>query len=485
MRRENQMLTPMEEAVTSEGRDTCASIDSLVHLGAGLCSELDTYLSLVPARLLLVEADPQVATALQARTAQLPNVQVLCNAVAGSAGPVVLYRYNLPGSSSLHPASGLLQLFPGMKALEETPLEAVAPATLLEPLQLSAEEDNLLVVDLPGEELPVLQALWDATLLQLFNQVKLRCGREPLYHGGEPAAQILRWLEDHGFDLLREEDGDDADYPCWTLQRNQLQLRNLELAQRLTGLEEQLRQSNQTRDAQAKRLSEQQKQLAEQKSLEQRRRRKRAAGKARCRTAGADSAAHAARDEQATLVGERQAQLDKLQQERDAASKQLDEQKALLGKPARRKLPRKSSPSNGRRRFSSSRRLGMSRPSWSASARRSWTRLQQERDAATKQLDEQKALEQANQAKAAQEKLAAERQAQIQQLTQARDEQAKLAGERQAQLDKAAAGTRRSDQATRRAEGQLLGASQPGESCPGKTRRRTAGADSAAHAGSG
>ncbi|MBK8129401.1 MAG: hypothetical protein IPK53_10955 [bacterium] len=57
----------------------------------------------------------------------------------------------------------MLQLFPGMKALEETPLEAVAPATLLEPLQLSAEEDNLLVVDLPGEELPVLRALWDAT----------------------------------------------------------------------------------------------------------------------------------------------------------------------------------------------------------------------------------------------------------------------------------------------------------------------------------
>jgi hypothetical protein len=54
-------------------------------------------------------------------------------------------------------------------------------------------------------------------------------------------------------------------------------------------------------------------------------------------------------------------------------------------------------------------------------------KLQQECDAAFKQLAEQKTqLEQAKLAKAAQEKLAAERQAQIQQLTQARDEQASV-----------------------------------------------------------
>ncbi|MQM29849.1 MAG: hypothetical protein CRU78_04560, partial [Candidatus Accumulibacter phosphatis] len=272
----------MEEGMTNDGWQMPSPIDTLVHLGAGQCSELEAYLSVKPARLLLVECDPEAATALQARTAKLPNVQVLCNAVAGSAGPVVLYRYNVLGAGSLHPATGLLQLFPGMKPLEELPLEALAPTTLLEPLQLAAQEENLLVIDLPGEELPVLQALWDASTLQLFNQVKLCCGREPLYQGSAPAAQIVQWLGEHGFSLLLEEDSEDADYPCWTLQRNHLQLHNLELAQRLTGLEEQLQQSNQ------------------------------------------------ARDEQAKLVGEGKAQLDKLRQEHEEANKQLAEQKSLL-----------------------------------------------------------------------------------------------------------------------------------------------------------
>ena len=349
-------------------------MDTLVHFGAGQCSELDAHLAFRPQKVLLVEADPQVAAALQARTAQLQNVQVISGAVAGSAGPCVLYRYNLPGASSLHPATGLLQLFPGLREVDEIPVDAVAPTTLLQPLQLAPHGEKLLVIDLPGEELPVLEALWGANALQLFSQVKLRCGREPLYQGCVPAVQILRWLEEHGFSLLSEDDTEDPDCPCWTLQRNVLQLRNLELANQaadlqsqLTGLQEQLKQLDQTRAEQAKKIAEQQ-ELVEQ------------ANQAKAAQEKIASDRHAqiqqltqARDEQAKLAGDRQAQLDTLRQERDAATKQLAEQKTQL--------------------------------------------------------------EQANQAKAAQEKIASDRHAQIQQLTQARDEQAKLAGDRQAQLD--------------------------------------------------
>jgi hypothetical protein len=76
--------------------------------------------------------------------AKLANVQVVCQAVAGHPGPAVFHRYNLPGTCSLHPASGLLRLFPGLKPLDELPLEAVGPATLIEPLQMVAQADNLL-----------------------------------------------------------------------------------------------------------------------------------------------------------------------------------------------------------------------------------------------------------------------------------------------------------------------------------------------------
>ncbi|MBK8386799.1 MAG: hypothetical protein IPL11_14675 [Candidatus Accumulibacter sp.] len=296
MRLENQNLTPVERGLTRD-------IDTLVHLGAGQCSELDSYLALKAGKIILVEADSQIAAALQARTASLPNVRVMCTAVAGSAGPAVFHRYNLPGTGSLRPATGLLQLFPGLKPLDQMPIAAVLPATVLEPLQLAAEGEKLLIIDLPGEELPVLQALWEATQLQLFSQVKLRCGREPLYEGGESAARILRWLEEHGFDLLAEDDSEDPDCPCWTLQRNALQLRNLELAQQLAGLQEQLKQSSQIREAQIEKLVEQQK-LSGSPRKEQEKlatadsatsgagHQAKAARKSSGRTAGADSAAH-------------------------------------------------------------------------------------------------------------------------------------------------------------------------------------------------
>jgi hypothetical protein len=137
MRLEDQTQTPPVEPGSTTGE--CAAhqpIDTLIHLGAGQCSELDSYLALKAGKIVLIEADPMLAAALQARTASLPNVRVMCNAVAGSAGPAVFYRYNLPGTGSLRPATGLLQLFPGLKPLDQMPIEAVLPATVLEPLQL-------------------------------------------------------------------------------------------------------------------------------------------------------------------------------------------------------------------------------------------------------------------------------------------------------------------------------------------------------------
>ncbi len=106
MRLESQDLTPTETTSQSGEGQTQQPIGALVHLGAGQCSELDEHLALRPQKLLLVEADPRLAASLQARTTKLANVQVVCQAVAGHPGPAIFHRYNLPGTSSLHPASG-------------------------------------------------------------------------------------------------------------------------------------------------------------------------------------------------------------------------------------------------------------------------------------------------------------------------------------------------------------------------------------------
>jgi hypothetical protein len=73
------------------------------------------------------------------------------------------HRYNLPGSRQPSPGHRPAATFPGLKPLEEMPIEAVAPGDLARTAAVGRGGDKLLVIDLPGEELPVLRALWDAT----------------------------------------------------------------------------------------------------------------------------------------------------------------------------------------------------------------------------------------------------------------------------------------------------------------------------------
>ena len=236
-------------------------IDTLVHLGAGRCSELDGYLALKPRQLWLIEADPQLAEELKSRTEGLNQVHVRCEAIAGQSGPATLHRYNLPELNSLRTAIGLLDLFPGLKTLGRLQVEATSPLKLLQQLELRAEQQNRLVIDLPGEERPVLQALQQSQQLYLFDHVQLHCGRKPLYEGSEPAALLLKWLREKGFDLVAEDNSRDPDRPTLTFQRNALKLRNRNLQKQLEALKDQLEQSTRNHEELANQAEEIQEQV--------------------------------------------------------------------------------------------------------------------------------------------------------------------------------------------------------------------------------
>ncbi|MBL3599978.1 MAG: hypothetical protein JMN25_08920, partial [gamma proteobacterium endosymbiont of Lamellibrachia anaximandri] len=354
---------------------------TIVHLGAGRCSDLDDYLAAKPARMLLVEADPQLAKALQVRTTDYPQVEVINCAVAAQPGPVTFRRYNLPDASSIHPASiGLLDLFPGLKTVQELQIEALDPAPLLQPLRLQVEQRNRLVIDLPGEELPVLQALQQADQLHYFEQLQLHCGREFLYEDSEPAAIVIQWLQDQGFDLLMEDDSQDPDRPRWDLKRNKLQLDHRELRQQLS-------QQTKIHDEQIELLNERQVQVGELTNALNEQTRFAAENKVQLEKANQANAV------QLKLANERQAQIEQLTKAREEQTKLAAEYKTQLEK--------------------------------SNQAKAKQVKLANERQAQVEQLtnakDEQSKLAvenktqfvQANQAKAAQVKLANERQAQV------------------------------------------------------------------------
>jgi len=154
------------------------SLDTLVHLELGRCIELDEYLALHPRQLLLVETDPQLVGARQSRTESQKQEQVNCITLAGKQGRATFNGYDLLEVNSLHPASVLVRLLPGLKMGEQLQVPAVSSGTLLKPLKLQEQLENRLIFDLAGEKLPELHALQQEHLLHLFKQIRLQCGRD-------------------------------------------------------------------------------------------------------------------------------------------------------------------------------------------------------------------------------------------------------------------------------------------------------------------
>jgi len=52
-------------------------IGTIVHIGAGRCSELGIYLKAKPEKIVLVEAVPELAKALREKTTDIPQVEVV------------------------------------------------------------------------------------------------------------------------------------------------------------------------------------------------------------------------------------------------------------------------------------------------------------------------------------------------------------------------------------------------------------------------
>lgn len=238
-------------------------IDTLVHLGAGRGASLDDFFAddsaKPPRRALLVEVDEERARGLERRVAALPehlaeHIRVERAAVSATPGAAVYYRCNLEDASGLHAPTGLQSLYPGLEVEARQEVEAVAPDTLVAPLGLSRDEHNLLVLELPGEELAVLEALGERLLD--FAELRLRCGREVLFEGGRSARAVLAWLEEAGFELTSEDSDDDPEWPWWRLRRNDVVLQNRELSRRVEALERSLAEQTRTAEHRRARIQE-------------------------------------------------------------------------------------------------------------------------------------------------------------------------------------------------------------------------------------
>ena len=219
-------------------------IDTIVHIGAGRCGEVEEYRTTGAKRIILIEPDPEKASYLREEFGADTNTEVVERAVTPQEGPTVLKVFNVRRYSSLREPSGLRVLYPGLRKTGELSTDAWTPRQMCEELGIDKEAKNWLVVDAPGEEGLILESLREAGLLTRFPRISVYAAEMILYSGGRTARDILVLLYEMGWESVAENNQHDAEIPRRTLERDERKIENQELKRRAEQIEAKIIQKN-------------------------------------------------------------------------------------------------------------------------------------------------------------------------------------------------------------------------------------------------
>ena len=186
--------------------------DTVIHLGAGLCRELDHWRTSGARRIVLVEPNPELLPELLRRIRTSDPVAILPVAISAQAGREALRLFNFAMLSSLRAPTGLYQILPGLSQVGRVMIETITVEQLLDDLDLTAEGEHWLVIDTPGEEATILDQLQQSDRLHHFARIFLSAGIESLYEGAKSAPELLSQLQALGFEPAALADTTDTDW---------------------------------------------------------------------------------------------------------------------------------------------------------------------------------------------------------------------------------------------------------------------------------
>lgn len=145
----------------------------VVHIGAGDGAECGSYIRFGAARVVLIEPDARYVNALNELKEREPKVEVIRVAVSDASGSGELHRYNLPGLASLRRIESPT-IWPGLRCLDSAIVSVATIPELMSRIKPEGHRKNWLIIDTPGDELSILEALRRHTPNQLFKQLTIR-----------------------------------------------------------------------------------------------------------------------------------------------------------------------------------------------------------------------------------------------------------------------------------------------------------------------
>lgn len=144
---------------------------TILHIGAGQCSELENYLDTPASAIVLLEPNPDDARILKQRARQHKRVKVISAAVSDSDGKATLYLCNDERFNGVVAPEKFSHQLPGLQALATPKVATMTIASLLETLSLAKEKTHCLVIEARGAEETILRSLKEVSGHPVFEHI--------------------------------------------------------------------------------------------------------------------------------------------------------------------------------------------------------------------------------------------------------------------------------------------------------------------------
>jgi DNA repair exonuclease SbcCD ATPase subunit len=131
-------------------------------------------------------------------------------AIANHNDTVTLHLTSLESSSSILPWKQYSEIYPNIKEIQQLTLSSRTLDTLLEELNLSPSDFNILILDIQGAELLALEGA--NQLLNNLDAIYTNVHYQELFEGGALAEEVNQFLSDYQFDIVAE---DTPYHPAW------------------------------------------------------------------------------------------------------------------------------------------------------------------------------------------------------------------------------------------------------------------------------
>ncbi|MEL0591094.1 MAG: FkbM family methyltransferase [Planktothrix rubescens PR222] len=161
-------------------------------------------------KILVIDANQGAVERLQENFANSPNIQVVQAAIANHNDTVTLHLTSLESSSSILPWKQYSEIYPNIKEIQQLTLSSHTLDTLLEELNLSPSDFNILILDIQGAELLALEGA--NQLLNTLDAIYTNVHYQELFEGGALAEEVNQFLSDYQFDIVAE---DTPYHPAW------------------------------------------------------------------------------------------------------------------------------------------------------------------------------------------------------------------------------------------------------------------------------